>query len=227
MTAEDLLAIVLLTLKVGLVATAIILVPGVWLGWVLARRRFRGRALVQTLVALPMVLPPTAVGLLLLLLLSRQGAVGGILERLTGGTLLLTWWAAAIAAAVMSFPLLVRGAEQAFAAVPPRLEQVARSLGASRRRVFLRITLPLAARGLAYGTLFAFARSLGEFGATTIVAGHIPGETETLALATYGRIEAFQSGEALWLAGASVALALAATWCAESLLARRTAERGQ
>ncbi len=223
MTPAGILDITLLTLRVGLVSTLIILVPGVLLGWLLARREFRGRALVQTVVSLPLVLPPVAIGLLLLHLLSRRAPVGRAIESLFGGPVLLTWWAAALAAAVMSFPLLVRGAEQGFAAVPRRLEQVASSLGASRSRVFFAVTLPLAGRGILYGVVFAFARGLGEFGATTLVAGHIPGRTETLALAVYARIEEFKDGEAWALAGVSVVLALVITGLAETVLRRRRA----
>ncbi len=225
-SAADVLDIALLTLRVGLLSTALILLPGVALGWVLARCEFRGRTLVQTLVALPMVLPPVAVGLALLLLLSRRFAFGRALEDLLGGPVLLTWWAAALASAVMSFPLLVRGAEQGFAAVPRRLEQVARTLGASRVTVFRRVTLPLAARGILYGIVFAFARGLGEFGATTIVAGNMPGRTETLALGMYARIENFRDGDALVLAGISVVLAFGITWCAELFLRRGAGHSG-
>jgi molybdate transport system permease protein len=222
-TAGEVLDITLLTLRVGFVSTAIIVVPGVALGYLLARRDFKGRALVQTLVSLPLVLPPVAVGLALLLVLSRRAPIGRTLEGLFGGPVLLTWWAAAIAAAVMSFPLLVRGAEQGFLGVPRRLEQVASSLGATRWRVFVEVTLPLAMRGILYGVVFAFARGLGEFGATTIVAGHIPGRTETLALGIYGRIESFRDSEALILAGVAVVLAVGVTLLAESVLRSRRA----
>jgi molybdate transport system permease protein len=224
-TTGELVEITGLTLRVGLLSTAIIAVPGIALGWVLARCTFRGRALLQTAVALPMVLPPVAVGLLLLLVLSRRFAFGRALEELLGGPVLLTWWAAALASAVMSFPLLVRGAEQAFLGVPRRLEQVARTLGASRATVFRRVTLPLAARGILYGLVFAFARGLGEFGATTIVAGNIPGRTETLALGVYARIEAFRDADALLLAGVSVLLAFGITWSAEVWLRRSATSR--
>lgn len=222
MSVGELLDITLRTLAVAGGATLLIAVPGAALGWLLARRRFRGRALVQTLVALPMVLPPVAVGLLLLLALSPRSAFGAALAELLG-PILLTPWAAMLAAAVMSFPLLVRGAEQAFAAVPLRCEQVAASLGASRATILRRVTLPLAARGLTHGLVFAFARALGEFGATTLVAGHIPGRTETLALGIYARIEAFREGEALALVGVATALAFAVTYAAEAALAKGSA----
>lgn len=223
MSAADILDVALLSLRVSLVSTALILVPGVALGYVLARGRFRGRAVLQALVSLPMVLPPVAIGLVLLILLSRDSVLGGLCERLFGGTLLLTWWAAALASAVMSFPLLVLGAQQGFAGVPRRLEHVAATLGATRAHVFRRITLPLAARGIAYGAVFAFARGLGEFGATTLVAGHQPGKTETLALAIYARIEEWEDGQALALAAVSLALALAITVTAEVFLRERRA----
>lgn len=221
MSTGEILDAAFLSLRVSLVSTALILLPGVALGYLLARRRFRGRALLQAFVSLPMVLPPVAIGLVLLILLSRDSALGALLERVFGGTILLTWWAAALASAVMSFPLLVMGAQQGFASVPRRLEQVAASLGASRAHVFRRVTLPLAARGIAYGAVFAFARGLGEFGATTLVAGHQPGKTETLALAIYARIEEFEDGQALLLAAVSLFLALAITVTAEVFLRER------
>jgi molybdate transport system permease protein len=221
MSAAEIAGIVLLTLKVSAVATALILVPGVALGYVLARKRFPGRKLLQAVVSLPMVLPPVAVGLLLLTALSRRSPLGAAAESLLGHPLLLTWQAAAIASAVMSFPLLVMGAQQGFDSVPKRLEQVAASLGATRWRTFRRITLPLAARGILYGLVFALARGLGEFGATTLVAGHIPGETETLSLAIYARIERFEDGPALVLSLVSIAIALVFTGVAEAFLGRR------
>jgi molybdate transport system permease protein len=168
-----------------------------------------------------MVLPPVAVGLLLLALLARQGPVGRLIAALGGDTLLLTWQAAAIASAVMSFPLLVMGARQAFDSVPRRLEQVAATLGASRWRIFRSITLPHATRGLLYGFLFAFARGLGEFGATALVAGDTPGETETLALAIYSRIHQFEDRDAALLTLISIAIALLTTGAAELFLRER------
>lgn len=223
MTAADATATTLLTLRVGLVATAAIALPGVGLGYVLSRWRSPWKPLVETLVALPMVLPPVAVGLLLLALLGRDGWIGGVCERWFGGTILLTWWAAAAASAVMSLPLLVMGSRQAFDAVPHRLEAVATTLGASPARVFCAITLPHAARGIAFGFLFAFARGLGEFGATALVAGDIPGQTETLALGIYDRIRQFQDRDAALLAAISLAIALATTGVAQLLLrGRRT-----
>lgn len=207
------------TLGVGITAVAAILVPGVAVGYGLARTRFPGHSLVESLTALPMVLPPVAVGLLLLLLLGRGGPLSFL-------DVLFTWEAAAIASAVIAFPLLVRAAEQAFHEVPTRLEQVARSLGASRWRTFFRVTLPLARRGLAYGALLAFARALGEFGATTLVAGNIPGRTQTLALGIYAEIQRGHDRGALILAAMSAAIAVAATWAGEIALRGRRRERG-
>jgi molybdate transport system permease protein len=221
MTAAEIAGIVLLTLEVSAASTALILLPGVALGYALARGRFPGRKLVQALVALPMVLPPVAVGLLLLTALSRRSPLGAAAESVLGSPILLTWQAAAIASAVMSFPLLVLGAQQGFDSVPARLEQVAASLGATRWRIFRAITLPLASRGILYGLVFALARGLGEFGATTLVAGHIPGETETLSLAIYARIERFEDGDAMVLSLVSIAVALAFTGAAEAFLGRR------
>jgi molybdate transport system permease protein len=167
-----------------------------------------------------MVVPPVAVGLALLLFLARDGPLEPLLRGLGVASPLLTWKAAAIASAVMAFPLLAFGAQQGFDSVPRRVEQVAATLGASRPRAFLAITLPHAARGIAWGIVFAFARSLGEFGATALIAGRIPGETETLALAIDGRIHAFRDGEAVAFAAISLAIALLATIGAELLLRR-------
>lgn len=221
MHAAEILAIAGRTLQVGALATALTLVPGIALGWLLARERLPGRVLLQTIVSLPMVLPPVAIGLLLLLMLSRGSVVGDLFARVIGGPVLLTWGAAVVAAAVMSLPLVVLGAQQGFQAVPRRLEQVAATLGASPARVFFAVSLPLATRSIAHGSLFAFARALGEFGATTLVAGHIPGETETLALAIYARIEQFEDAQALVLSAASIGMALLITGAAELCLRRR------
>jgi molybdate transport system permease protein len=225
MTAADTFAIALLSLRVALVAVLAAALPGIALGWALARGRFRGKAFVQTVVSLPMVLPPVAIGLLLLLTFSRRAPVGRLVERAFGAPLLLTWWAAAAAAAVMAFPFLVLGAKQAFESVPRRLEQVAGSLGATRWQVLRGVTLPLAARGILHGATFAFARALGEFGATVIVAGNIPGRTETLALGIYARIESFQEREAILLSCLSVVLALAFTGAAHAFFGERASQK--
>ena len=225
MSAQALLSMLALTLRVAAVATALALPAAVALGYLLARRRFRGRALAQALISLPMVLPPVAVGLGLLLLFGRRGPLGA-LWRALGVELVFTWWAAALAAALVGFPLFVRACEQAFAAIDPRYERVARSLGASPLRVFARVSLPLARRGVLYGALLAFARGLGEFGATAVVAGILPGRTETLALGIWSRVQQGDDAGALALCGASFALALGAMLVAEMWLRREAgAER--
>jgi molybdate transport system permease protein len=216
-SAAELAEITGLTLRVAVVATAAILIPGVATGLLLARRRFRGKAVAQAVIALPMVLPPVAVGLALLLLLGRRGPLGPLWSAL-GIEVVFTWWAAAIAAGVVGFPLLARACEQAFAAVDPGYERLARTLGLSPLRAFLRVTLPLASRGVIYGALLAFTRALGEFGATALVAGILPGRTETLALGIYARVQLGEDGAALALCAVSFAIALVSMLVAEQWL---------
>ncbi len=211
------------TIGVATLSTAAILPPGVALGWLLARRDWPGKSLIETLVALPLVIPPVATGLILLKLFGRRGPLGGWLERTFGWEIVFTWKAVVVATAVMSFPLLVRTARVAFEGVNPRLEQVARTLGAGPWRVFATITLPLAARGLVAGAVLAFARALGEFGATVMVAGFIPGQTVTLSLAIYQFVQLGHDGEAMVLLAISVAIAFAAVWVSEYFVRRRPA----
>jgi molybdate transport system permease protein len=173
-----------LSARVGATATLVSLPAGVALGWWLARTRSRGRAAVEILLTLPLVLPPVVTGYALLVLLGAHGPIGGLLKS-WGVDVAFTWKAAAIASALLGFPLLVRTIQVAVEAVDPALESAARTLGASPRRVFFRITLPLARAGVVAGALLAFARSVGEFGATVIFAGNIPGETRTIPLAIY------------------------------------------
>jgi len=217
--SED-VSILFLTLRVAALSTICILPLGVTLAWFLARRTFPGRGLLETAISLPLVLPPTAVGLLLLELLRRAGPVGRLLDA-AGIEVLFTWKAVAIATAVMSFPLLVRPARVAFEEVDPRLPALARSLGVSRLAAFTRVTLPLAWRGLAAGTVLAFSRALGEFGATIIIAGNIPGRTQTLALAIFHRTQLGQDSAALRLVGLTVVIAFAAVWTTEWIERRR------
>jgi molybdate transport system permease protein len=219
-TPGEVAGIAALTLQVGAAATLVATPPAVALGLLHARRDVPVKAWLQALVALPMVLPPVAVGLGLLLLLGRLGPLGALWPALDL-ELVFTRAAAVLAAAVVGFPLLARACEQAFAEVDPRLERVARSLGASPLRVFFRVTLPLARRGVLYGALLAFTRALGEFGATAVVAGILPGRTETLALGIYSRVQLGDDGAALWLCAASFVLALAAMVCAETWLRGR------
>ena len=200
----------------------LILPPGVVLAWLLARRKFPGRVLVETFVSLPLVMPPVATGLILLMLLSRRGSVGRVLERL-GIEVVFTWKAVVLAMAIMGLPLLVRTARAGFEQVNARYEHVAATLGASPARVFLTISLPLAWPSVLAGAVLAFARALGEFGATIIVAGSIPGATRTLAVAIYGYAETGQDDLALALLLVSVAIAFVALWTANRLVERRAA----
>ncbi len=213
------LVALLLSAKVALGATLLTLPLGIALGRLLARRELPGKALLETLTALPLVLPPTAVGYLLLRLLARGGPLG---ERALGFDLglLLTWRGAVVAAAVMSLPLVVRTARVAFEEVDPRLEAMARTLGLGPWRAFLAVTLPLARRGLLAAAVLGFSRALGEFGATVIVAGSIPGETQTLALAIFSDLQIGRDREALALVGVTVVLAFVALWTVEALLRR-------
>lgn len=208
------------TAWVSALSTLAILPPGIALAWLLARRDWFGKSLVETLVALPLVMPPIATGLLLLKCFGRRGALGGWLHERLGVNVVFTWRGVVIALGVMSFPLLVRAARVAFEEINPRLEQIARTLGASPWRVFWSVTVPLARRGLLAGILFAFARALGEFGATIMIAGNIPGETSTLSLAIYQSVQIGEDTRAFRLLGVSVVLAFAAVWSSE-LIQRR------
>lgn len=181
-----------LSLKIALWATAINLVLGVSIGYVLARKAVWGKELIDTILTLPMVMPPTVLGYYLLVLIGKNGFIGQWLERYLGINLIFTWQGAVVAATIVSFPLVFKPARAAFESLDSQLEQAARVLGISNAGVFLRITLPLAWRGILAGVLLAFARSMGEFGATLMVAGSIPGQTQTLSIAVY---EAVQAGD--------------------------------
>jgi len=219
LTGED-VSILLLTLRVAAISTLLILPAGIACAWLLARKPFAGRGAVETVLSLPLVLPPTAVGILLLSLLRPGGPIGHVLAALHVDVL-FTWKAIVVATAVMSFPLLVRPARVAFEEIDPRLIAVARSLGRRPAAVFARVTLPLAWRGIAAGTLLAFSRALGEFGATILVAGNIPGRTQTLALAIFHRSQIGQDASALRLVGVTVVVAFAAVWSTEWIERRR------
>lgn len=210
----------LLSLKVALWATVLVLVPGILLGLLVARRDFPGKSLVEAVLFLPLVLPPTAVGYLLLRLLSRDALFGAT----TLGfdlDLLFTWKGAVLASAIMSLPLVSRTARVAFEEVDPRLEAMARTLGLGPFRTFTAVTLPLARRGLLAAAVLGFSRALGEFGATIIVAGNIPGKTQTLALAIFSEMQMGRDPEALRLVAITVVLAFAAVWTVELMLRRR------
>ena len=185
-----------LSLKVALWATMLDVVFGVALGYLLARARFPGRDMLDAVLTLPMVMPPTVLGYYLLVLIGRNGPIGHWLQEHFGINLIFTWQAAVIAAAVVAFPLVLKAARSAFETVDTQLEDAARVLGVSAAGVFLRVTLPLAWRGVLAGTLLAFARSMGEFGATLMVAGSIPGKTQTLSIAVYEAVQAGQDDTA-------------------------------
>lgn len=210
-----------LSLKVACVAVLIALPLSIWVAWVLSRKRFFGKWLVEGIIHLPLVLPPVVVGYLLLLTFGRQGWLGAPLRECCGISIAFTWVAAAIAAGVMGFPLMVRAIRLAFDAVDSGVENAARTLGASRRRVFFTIALPLAAPGVLAGTILGFARALGEFGATIAFAANIPGETRTLPLAIYTALQAPDGEEAAFrLAVVSALVALFAVALSEWLSAR-------
>ncbi|MGY4829016.1 molybdate ABC transporter permease subunit [Sphaerotilaceae bacterium SBD11-9] len=181
-----------LSLKVAGWSTAINLVLGVAVGFVLARRRFPGRDVLDAVLTLPMVLPPTVLGYYLLVLIGKRGPIGGWLHETFGINLIFTWQGAVIAASLVAFPLVLKAARAAFEGVDPQLEKAARVLGLGEWALFFRVTLPLAWRGILAGVLLAFARAMGEFGATLMVAGSIPGRTQTLSVAVY---EAVQAGQ--------------------------------
>jgi molybdate transport system permease protein len=220
---SETLRLVAFTLSVAAGATALVLVPATALGWALSRRGWRGRPVVEALVTLPMVLPPTAVGLALLLLLGRDGLLGGPLYRLFGLEIAFTWKAVVVASGVVALPLLVRSVRSALEEVDPRLVGVARTLGRGPLGAFFAVELPLAWRGVLAGAVLAFARALGEFGATVLVAGNIPGRTQTLALAIFQRVQVGRDREALALAGVAALLAFAAMLGVEWLTRRREA----
>ncbi len=209
MNAED-AQVIGFTLATAALSTLIILPFGIGLAWLLARAKWPGKSLVETVVAMPLVMPPVATGLILLNVLGRHGLLGIGARKFFGTEIVFTWKAVVASMAVMSFPFLVRASRLAFEEINPRLEQVARTLGSGRARVFFGITLPLAARGLIAGTVWAFARALGEFGATILVAGNIPGRTTTMAIAIYSDIQLGDEGHAYQLLGVSAVLAFVA-----------------
>ena len=211
---------IFLSLGGALLAVALNLVPGVGIAWLLARRKWPGKAVVETIVTLPLVMPPVATGLLLLELLGRRGWIGHWL-RAVNIDIVFTWKAVVIAMAVMSFPFVVRNARVALEAVSTRVEQVAATLGASSWRVAWTVTLPLARRGIVAGAVMAFARALGEFGATILVAGNIPGSTTVISTSIYNDIMLGHDADAYALIAVSIGLAFAAILASELLLRER------
>jgi len=220
MTGED-WQLLALSLEMALGSLALVWPIGLALGWLLARKEWHGKAIVETLVSLPLVLPPVVTGLLLLQLFGRRGPVGSWLHTAFHLDVVFTWRAVILALATMSLPLFVRATRTAFEEVEVEFEQLARTLGAGEWRVFFTITLPLARRGVLAGTFLAFARALGEFGATIMVAGNIPGRTTTLPVAIYQAVQAGEDGHAWTLAGVSACIAFAAVFMSEILQRRR------
>jgi molybdate transport system permease protein len=214
--------IVRFTLAVCALSTFIILPVGLAIAWPLARHRWTGKLLVETLVTLPLVLPPVATGLLVLKLFSWRSGVGRFLHEHLGIDVVFTWRAVVAAAAVMSFPLFVRSARVGFESVNQRLEQIAQTLGAGNVRVFFTITLPLASRGIIAGIVLAFARAVGEFGATIVVAGNIPGKTTTLSLEIFETVQLGHDASAYRLLIVSALIAFGAVWFSEALMKRST-----
>jgi molybdate transport system permease protein len=190
MPSSDVLVPLLLTLKVAGWATLFATLLGVAIGFVLARCRFWGREFLDAAMTLPMVMPPTVLGYYLLVLVGRRGPIGAWLEQHFGVTLVFTWQGAVIAAAVVAFPLVYKAARAAFEDVNSQYENAARVLGKSEFEVFVRVTLPLAWRGILAGSMLAFARGMGEFGATLMVAGSLPGRTQTISIAVYEAVQA-------------------------------------
>ncbi|HKS28352.1 MAG TPA: molybdate ABC transporter permease subunit [Pyrinomonadaceae bacterium] len=189
----------MLSLRVALVATALALLAGVCLGWLLARRRFPGREALDAIVTLPLVLPPTVLGYYLLVLLGANSPVGQTIKAVTGGQLVFTWRGAVVAAMLGALPLVVKTSRAAISTVSEQLEDAARTFGKSEWQIFWRVTLPLSSRGIIAAAMLAFARSLGDFGATLMVAGNIPGRTQTAAIAIYDATQAGRDTYALTL----------------------------
>lgn len=204
----------------ALLATTVALPPGIALGWLLARRTFPGRSIVETVAALPLVMPPVATGLLLLWLFGRRSPVGRALDA-SGIEIVFTWKAVVVAMAVMCLPLIVLTARAGFEQLNPRFEQMAATLGAKPLRIFFTISLPLASRSLIAAALLGFARCLGEFGATIVVAGGIPGQTETLAVAIFNYTELGRDADAARLILLSIAFAFVAMFASNVVLRRR------
>ena len=213
--------VVALSLRVAVVGTLIGLPVALVVGWLLAKSSIRGKVLLDTLVTFPLVLPPVVTGYFLLILLGRNGPIGQLLHNLFGVDVVFTWVAAALAAGLVSLPLMVRAIEVAMANVDPRLEFASRTLGAGPLRTFFGVTVPLARHGILAAVLLGFARGLGEFGATIVVAGNIPGRTQTVPLALFNRIETGDDAAAVRLIAVSLILAFGALILHHRLVHRR------
>jgi len=214
-----------LTLKVAGWATALNLVLGVGVGYAMARKRFPGREVLDAMLTLPMVMPPTVLGYYLLVLVGSHGPIGSFLIRHFGIRLIFTWQGAVLAALVVAFPLVFKAARAAFETVDPQLEDAARTLGIHEVAIFFRVSLPLAWRGIMAGLLLAFARALGEFGATLMVAGSIPGRTQTMSIAVYEAVQAGQDDAANFLVAVTSIVCIAVLLSAGRLAPGRVAAR--
>lgn len=209
-----------LSIKVALLSLVVMFPPGLLVGWLLAKRDFPGKTFLNTLVMLPLVLPPVVSGYLLLILLGKNGPIGSLLSNIFNIEIIFTQFAVVIAVSVISFPLLVRGIMTGISAVPSELEDAARTLGASPIKVFWTITVPMAYRGIISGGILGFSKSLGEFGATMMVAGQIHGKTQTMALAIYQSVQLGDDLTAYRLVLISTILAFVAIWMTERITLR-------
>ena len=214
--------LILLSIKVAAVATLINIPIAVYIGWLIGRRNIRGKLILETVISLPLALPPVVTGYFLLILVGRESAIGQISQFLFGNDIVFTWVASAIAASVVSFPLMVRAIIVAMQGVDTTLERSARSLGAGPIRTFLQITLPLCYNGLVAGILLGFVRAIGEFGATIVVAGNIPGRTQTIPLAIYSKVQLGKDSEAINLIIISTVLAIITLMIHHWLIVRGT-----
>lgn len=218
--SSETFAIARFTVLMALLATTLVLPPAIAIGWLLARKQFFGKALVETITSLPLVLPPVASGLILLWLFGRRSPLGRALDA-AGIDVIFTWKAVVVAMMVISFPLVMRSVRAGIEQVDRRYEQIAATLGAGSFRILRTITLPLAARGIAAGAVLGFSRALGEFGATIMVAGAIPGRTRTLAVGIYTLVETGREDAAWILVVISALLAFGAIFVSNRLLDRR------
>jgi len=203
-----LIDLILLSIKVAAVATLINIPIAVYIGWLIGRRNIRGKLFLETIISLPLALPPVVTGYFLLILVGRESGFGQLSQFLFGNDIVFTWVASAMAASVVSFPLIVRAIIVAMQGVDTTLERSARSLGAGPIRTFVQITLPLCYNGLVAGILLGFVRAIGEFGATIVVAGNIPGRTQTIPLAIYSKVQLGKDSEAINLIIVSTVLAI-------------------
>jgi molybdate transport system permease protein len=213
-----------LSLRVAALATLVSLAAGLWIAYLLANRNFRGKEALDAVVMLPLVLPPTVLGYYLLVVLGRASPLGRLYESVFGAPLVFTWQAAVVASTFHAIPLLVKSARAAFESVDRHYEKAARSLGASNWRVFWRVTLPLSRRAVVAATVLAFARALGDFGATLMIAGDIPGKTQTAAIAIYDAVEGGETLVARVLVLALSAVAMGIVYAANRLEHRQATE---